>query len=265
MASQLEVGNDVSLPRVAICFSGSAPVLEAVTMTKLFEALGPVDVFASVASNADKRVVMNVLAPKRCEVREEMRDGDKMTALGERADVVVTKDTDGVRREAEAKGKQAWINGIIFWSINHAHELVVEEEKARGRNYDFILRVRYDLLFLENTVSTVQRLLTELDGAEPTVVVPKICNYGGVNDQFAVGNRQGMEVYAEVWKNYHGVATAAVEDARQNALFAKMLENLQTEKVLEYTLQEKNVELRREEQLLARILRPDGALLEVRP
>lgn len=267
---------DGSCPRVAICFSGKAGLLsldELVTslphMTKLIDELGPADVFASVADESDKEAVTRLLAPKKCEVRESMPDGDLMRALGGHPEFHVKKDTLDDLKDEKARKDQAWVNGIIFWAINHAHTLAIEEEVARRAQYDIIVRVRYDLIFQENTVLQVKQLITELldnscgEGARPILIVPMINNFGGVNDQFGFGNRQAMQAYADTFKKYRQLAKHAAADAKEAVARKEKLEpgffvDLQTEKCLQRSLEVGRVEVRRNIILLPRILRHDG-------
>lgn len=247
---------DVAFPRVAICFSGQARTLKPALpdIKKLVDALAPADVIASVASEEDKMIVMNLLAPKRCEVRPVMPDGDLMEKLGENPNFTVKKDALADLKDEQDRKKQAWVNGMIFFSIKHAHTLAVEEEGAREQQYEVIVRIRYDLLFQENTVAQVRQALKELDaarGAEPIVIVPTINNFGGVNDQFGIGNRKGMQAYADTFTKYHDLAKNASTDPGFS-------NQLQTEVCLQAALADQNVDVRHREGILARILRDDG-------
>jgi hypothetical protein len=149
--------HEQELPRVAICFCGhlstfndpGSPLPSTYhQIMKLVEALGSADVFCSVNSSEDAERATRLLSPKRLESRHGMADIDKMIRLGEHPDIDVMQACYPMS-EPRAAGLQARNNGFVFWGIYHAHSLMVQEEQARGRQYDVVLRVRYDLTFQE--------------------------------------------------------------------------------------------------------------------
>lgn len=142
---------------MAICFCGNLSTFNDPEspqpstysqITKLVEAIGPADVICSVNSPEDAVRATRLLSPKRLEIRPEMPDIDKMIKLGEHPDIDVMQACYPVS-DPRAAGLQARNNGFVFWGIDHAYNLMVQEEKARARQYDIVLRVRYDLTFQE--------------------------------------------------------------------------------------------------------------------
>lgn len=82
----------------------------------------------------------------------------------------------------------------LFYSQYMANQLKCQYEKQHGL-YDVVIRCRADLMF-EDHLRT-----TETEQVHQGVFVPKFGNYNGLNDQFAFGNSEAMDMYCNTFPN----------------------------------------------------------------
>jgi SAM-dependent methyltransferase len=86
------------------------------------------------------------------------------------------------------------VNGLasMFYKIFKCNELVSDD-------YDFIMRLRGDMFFTSD--------LPDLNNLkENTLYLPSYGNFCGYNDQFAIGSKNIMNIYSDVFNNLESLA-----------------------------------------------------------
>jgi len=82
---------------------------------------------------------------------------------------------------------------IAFYVIHKSNQVKREYEIENNLNYDYVIRCRTDLKF--------ERRLTEQDLEcvnDGSILIPSMLDFGGVNDQFAIGTPTSMNKYASL-------------------------------------------------------------------
>ena len=85
-------------------------------------------------------------------------------------------------------------------------------------------------------------------------MTPAIHTWSSCNDQFGIGTRKAMEIYAGTWDRYLGL----VKEVSEHGVTLGFFEKLQTETCLEETWRRENIRIIRSHKIIARILRPWG-------
>jgi SAM-dependent methyltransferase len=80
----------------------------------------------------------------------------------------------------------------MFYKIKACNDLKSQYEKENNFKYDIVFRCRFDALY-NHTFEDNE--LKNLDG----VYFPRTGHFGGINDQFAFGNSNNMDVYSSVY------------------------------------------------------------------
>lgn len=90
------------------------------------------------------------------------------------------------------------LNGMIsmVYKIYKANQLKKKYENENNFKYDCVIRYRPDL-----DLGT-PLLLKDYDLSK--VILPKIANYYGINDQFAFSNSQNMDIYSDLFHKLEG-------------------------------------------------------------
>jgi hypothetical protein len=97
-------------------------------------------------------------------------------------------------------------NGVVnmFYKIHKTCLLCEDFSKSFDTTYDVIIRARPDLLF--QTYINDQDLERAANDAS-LLFVPKNGHYGGINDQFAFGSSQAMNIYCNCYTNLDKIVT----------------------------------------------------------
>lgn len=85
----------------------------------------------------------------------------------------------------------------MFYSIFKANELKSRYESINGMTFDRVIRMRFDSDIHEDIE------LTKLEG--DCIYIPDEYDYGGLNDQFAVGSSRVMDTYSETFSALTGL------------------------------------------------------------
>lgn len=97
-------------------------------------------------------------------------------------------------------GTNNWLNIMRQWqSWFLANSLKKEHERTHGWTFDWVVRLRPDSLIQNNIES-----LDQLDSA--FLYTPRHNAYGGVCDQFAIGNSAAMDAYASLFTEVESLA-----------------------------------------------------------
>tara|TARA_R110002050_G_scaffold5805_2_gene24994 strand:+ start:210 stop:860 length:651 start_codon:yes stop_codon:yes gene_type:complete len=81
----------------------------------------------------------------------------------------------------------------MFNSIYESNELKKQYEEANDFKYDLVVRCRYDLLFNAHTNYVID---------DNIHVINRPGGRGGINDWYAYGNSQNMDIYSSVFACY---------------------------------------------------------------
>lgn len=86
----------------------------------------------------------------------------------------------------------------MHYSIFRSNELKKRYEEIHGMTFDRVIRMRFDSNFHGNEL--------DLDNLTFPICIPSGDDWaGGINDQFAVGTSFGMNVYSNIFWNYHNL------------------------------------------------------------
>jgi len=87
-----------------------------------------------------------------------------------------------------------------LWHVQQCDFLRQEYEAKQGFHYDLVIRARTDNLFLSTPNPLGQLGLSSFP--EKTVFVPDHAAYGGVCDQFAMGERESMRAHCDYYSHF---------------------------------------------------------------
>jgi len=81
----------------------------------------------------------------------------------------------------------------MFYSIYKSNELKVQYEKKNNIKFDCVIRIRSDSLIRNDLILTEYNM--------NNLNIPNGGDWGGLNDQFAFGNSDVMNLYSETFNN----------------------------------------------------------------
>jgi len=87
------------------------------------------------------------------------------------------------------------VNGLMamFYKIKQCNQLKLQYEKENNFSYDYVIRYRPDIL--------IKQSLNVKDLNNDFINIPKHGDFGGINDQFAIGNSKNMNIYSNIYDN----------------------------------------------------------------
>jgi hypothetical protein len=92
-------------------------------------------------------------------------------------------------------GVQAYLQQL--YGLKMVNRLRVDHEKKNNTTYQWVLRVRLDVLFLNP--------IPDLDWLDDRYIhVPDFHRFDGINDRFALGSAANMDVYMNKFDDIHG-------------------------------------------------------------
>ena len=90
----------------------------------------------------------------------------------------------------------------MLYSMNEVNELKKQYEEENNFKYDCVIRYRFDLnLSLDQPID-----LSTLDLDKSIYCLNHCVHYNGINDLFAIGNSQNMDVFNSSYKNVNEFA-----------------------------------------------------------
>mgnify|MGYP003676164788 FL=1 len=109
------------------------------------------------------------------------------------------KHVDNLPKEVKEKNENYHFNMVsMLYSINEANNLKIQYEIENEFKYDIVVRNRFDLE-LRSDINLLTLNLNE------KIYCLKDCPYyNGVNDQFAVGNSENMDILSSTYKDLGG-------------------------------------------------------------
>lgn len=81
-------------------------------------------------------------------------------------------------------------------NIYDTYTLLLDYEKTNNINFDIIMRVRNDVLF--QTDICVNEYIDKIN--DNVLIIPSFASWTGVNDRFAIGNKNVMSIYMSMIK-----------------------------------------------------------------
>ena len=160
--------------RIAVCFAGKIRTFwwckGSIIANVLKRLPGKVDIFVNTVDEAGAEIVQT-LNPRKAivETQPEIDERDYWDFMG--------------------KGSYP-VPGVLqqLRSVAQANSLKQAAESEDGRLYDWVIRIRPDLLF--------HRPIEDLSLCNRSAIyIPKFSNYWGLNDQFAFGSSACMDLY----------------------------------------------------------------------
>jgi hypothetical protein len=108
---------------------------------------------------------------------------------------------------------QGGIQGYLqqLYGIEKSFELMVKYEKEHHIKFDFILRCRSDVIY-KTPINIDQYNLNK-------IILPKFHSYRGVNDRFAVGNREIMVIYMKMYSYIYTLSNEYISKDKKLNIF----------------------------------------------
>lgn len=182
----------LSNKRVALCLSGQARAVKICLPSiqeNIINQFGQVDVFihtwfvdksSTETFNVQGLETLNVFD---CSLQEYL----------EAYSPVVSTIEDFSRSKYSQYNNLSERVRIAFYVIHKSNEIRKHYEIENRVKYDYVIRCRTDLFF--------ERKLTEEDLSrvnDDSILIPSMLDFGGVNDQFAIGTTISMDKYASL-------------------------------------------------------------------
>lgn len=94
----------------------------------------------------------------------------------------------------------AGIKGYLYQlhNIEETFYMIEEYEKKNNLYFDYILRCRTDVIFTKK-IFICDYILDNY------IIIPDFHHWGGINDRFALGNRNIMEIYMKMYSNIYNL------------------------------------------------------------
>jgi len=110
------------------------------------------------------------------------------------------------------------INGYLqqLYGIEQSYLMMENYEKENNITFDYILRVRNDVIFKEPIILDTFSL--------DKIIVPNFHYWIGINDRFAVGNREAMITYMHMYSNIYKISKSNLKQ-NNTPLFLKNAEH----------------------------------------
>ena len=99
-----------------------------------------------------------------------------------------------------------------IYGIEKVYNMVMSFEKQNKIQFDYIVRVRSDVIF-KDSIHFGRYNMSK-------IVVPKFHSFFGINDRFAMGNRENMSIYMSMYSNIYKLKPGC--ELRNAEYFCKM-------------------------------------------
>jgi hypothetical protein len=169
-------------PRIAVCMTGRCAGLNQTHPTIrgcLLNQIGDYDLFMFVPRDSNSHLA-EMLNPTviRIEDDPQLHEGSLVNGINCRLKT----------------GVQPYLQQL--YGLKQCNQLRIEYEKENGIRYDFIIRCRPDLMFVKP--------LDHLSLLDLSYVhVPDFHAYDGINDRFAIGCSEHMDIYMNKLDEFH--------------------------------------------------------------
>ncbi len=189
--------NNLSKYRVALCLSGHLRSFEATYKYLKENIINPTNCDIFIFS-WDKLGYDGARGDRH--LINQNVDENKIKQLYNPKKIIISKPIDfNVDKYLNRLGSGLRNPNIVsnmFYGINQSNNLKKEFENENNFKYDAVIRCRADLLF-ESKLD-----INEIASAKYNkgIFFPKFGDYGGLNDQFAFGNSESMDLYSETYK-----------------------------------------------------------------
>ena len=85
----------------------------------------------------------------------------------------------------------------MYYSIYQANKLKCEYENDNNMIFDRVIRMRFDSDFVNESLDLIKTLSLDL------CIPDTRFDYTGINDQFAIGSSETMDIYSNVYQDIH--------------------------------------------------------------
>lgn len=178
--------------RVAVCLSGQARnYRQNLRHLRTFLSDGSADLFFHLWDSPDQEYIVRTLSP----VSFVFEDQAEFLASDRFVDPAVV----AVRCERFATESRDRGSACMFYSLQQANELKRRHERDHGFRYDVVVRLRLDLLSLDNLNDVLDRISAAQHGLADTLYVPDMAHSVGLNDQLAAGSSETMDAYCSAY------------------------------------------------------------------
>tara|TARA_Y100000741_G_C18257599_1_gene559547 strand:- start:1512 stop:2195 length:684 start_codon:yes stop_codon:yes gene_type:complete len=175
---------------VGICLSGSLRSLEY-TLQNIYNKLiennknkYKIVIFLYIPNDVHANKV-NLFNKLNIEIYYEIKDDIELKLLNVNWKNFVLKIKNG----------KCAIQGYLqqLYGIEKSFELLKNYEKENNMKFDIICRSRTDILYMNDI---------NIDSYDMNkITIPNFHDYYGINDRFAIGNRENMKIYMEMYSN----------------------------------------------------------------
>ena len=141
------------------------------------------------------------------------------------------------------------ISGYLqqLYGIEQSYLMMENYEKENNITFDYILRVRSDVIFKEPIILDTFSL--------DKIIVPNFHFWLGINDRFAVGNREAMITYMHMYSNIYKISKSYLKQ-NNTPLFLKNAEHF-----AKINLEYNKITYLSEQSILFNRVRMDGTIV----
>jgi hypothetical protein len=141
----------------------------------------------------------------------------------------------------QTKDNKCGMNGYLqqLYGIEHSFKLLKDYEKENNIKCDIICRARSDVLYMNNI--DIDKF--NLD----KIILPEFHSFAGINDRFAIGPREYMEIYMNMYSN--------LSKLNNFTMF------WQAELYCKYNLEINNINYKKDNSIKFKRVREDGKIL----
>ena len=175
---------------LGICFSGSLRSLEY-TLTNIYSKLiennknkYKIIIFLYMP-NDDHRNNVNLFNKFNIEINYEIKDDVELKL----------SNVNWKNFGSKIKNNKCGIQGYLqqLYGIEKSFELLKNYEKENNMKFDIICRSRTDIIYMNDI---------NIDSYDMNkITIPNFHGFDGINDRFAIGNRENMKIYMEMYSN----------------------------------------------------------------
>jgi len=178
------------MKNIGLCFSGSLRSLEN-TLNNINENL------IKINKNKYKLVIFLYIPNDKHKHKIELFNKLDIEIIYEiKNDIELNlQNVDWSNFITKFKNNKCGFQGYLqqLYGIEQNFKLLKEYEEKNNIKFDIICRARSDVLFMNNI--DIDKFVLD------KIILPEFHSFAGINDRFAIGNRENMKVYMEMYSN----------------------------------------------------------------
>jgi len=178
------------MKNIGLCFSGSLRSLEN-TLNNINENLIKINknkyklvIFLYIPNDKHKNKI-ELFNKLDIEIIYEIKNDIELNLQNVKWNNFITK----------IKNNKCGLQGYLqqLYGIEESFKLLKNYETKKNMKFDIICRTRSDVIYINNI---------DVDSFDINkITIPHFHSYEGINDRFAIGNRENMKVYMEMYSN----------------------------------------------------------------